>query len=164
MYNFDARSDLTGNQIIKTHTIGINTATNTIANALYANASDLIGGGIYDLTDGTFDAMLAQVFASASRLSGSFTVCTRHQCRWQQLIYTYYEVTNNDPLSKGHIRAYEIDNDPTNTTYGQVLYNGPTEFGGHFGMVGPCWSLVLLRLPNTTKKIEMVLVIVTSIL
>ncbi|MEC8276649.1 MAG: hypothetical protein VXZ96_05125 [Myxococcota bacterium] len=133
MYNFDARSDLTGNQIIKTHTIGINTASNTVANALYANASDLIGGaGIYTSTDGTFDAMLAQVLSIMSSVRSGFYSRSAPviSADGNNLIYTYYEVTNNDPLSKGHIRAYEIDNDPTNTTYGQVLYNGPTEFGG----------------------------------
>lgn len=134
MYNFDARSDLTGTQIVKTHTIGIDTASDSVADALYSNASDLIGGaGIYTSTDGSFDEMLAQVLNIMTNIrSGFYSRSTPIvSADGNNLIYTFYEVTNNDPLSKGHIRAYEIDNDPTNTTtYGQVLYNGPTEFGG----------------------------------
>ena len=36
----------------------------------------------------------------------------------------------SNPLAEGHVRGYEIDNDPSSSTYGQVLYNGSTDFGG----------------------------------
>ena len=132
-YTFDARSGLTGTQNVLVHTIGISTASDSIADALYYNASDLQGGsGIYTSTDGTYSAMLtATMGIISSALSGTYSRSSPIvSADGNYLIYTYYEMDPSNPLAEGHVRGYEIDNDPTSSTYGQVLYNGPTEFGG----------------------------------
>ena len=132
-YTFDARSGLTGTQNVLVHTIGIETSSDTIADALYYNASDLQGGsGIYTSTDGTYSALLtATMGIISSALSGTYSRSTPIvSTDGNYLIYTYYEMDPSNPLAEGHVRGYEIDNDPSSATYGQVLYNGPTEFGG----------------------------------
>lgn len=132
-YTFDARSGLTGTQNVLVHTIGIDTASDAIADALYYNASDLQGGsGIYTSTDGTYSAMLSATMGIiSSALSGTYSRSAPIvSADGNYLLYTYYELDSSNPLAEGHVRGYEIDNDPSSATYGQVLYNGPTEFGG----------------------------------
>ena len=133
MNDFDARSGLTDTQNVVVHTIGINTDADAVADALYYNASDLISGaGIYTATDGDYSDMLSAtmgIFTSA--LSGTYARSTPIvSADGNYLIYTYYELDGTNPLAEGHIRGYELDNDPTSATYGQVLYDGPTAFGG----------------------------------
>lgn len=133
MNTFDARSGLTGTQNVIVHTIGIDTDADTVADALYYNASDLISGaGIYTSTDGEYSNLLSAamgIFSSA--LSGTYARSTPIvSADGNYLIYTYYELDGSNPLAEGHIRGYEIDNDPTSATYGQVLYDGPSMFGG----------------------------------
>ena len=132
-YTFDARSGLTGTQNVLVHTIGISTSSNTVADALYYNASDLQGGsGIYSSTDGTYSSLLtATMGIISSALSGTYSRSTPIvSADGNYLIYSYYELDSSNPLAEGHVRGYEIDNDPSSSTYGQVLYNGPTDFGG----------------------------------
>jgi hypothetical protein len=133
LYNFDARSSLTNTQNVIVHTIGINTSSNTVADSLYDNASDLIGGaGAYTSTDGSFSAMLsATMSVISSALSGTYSRSTPMvSADGNYLIFSYYEMDSSNPLAEGHVRGYEIDNDPTSSTYGQVKYDGPTAFGG----------------------------------
>ena len=132
-YTFDARSGLTGTQNVIVHTIGVSTDSDTVADALYYNASNLIGGnGIYTSTDGDYsDLLSATMGIISSALSGTYSRSTPIvSADGNYLIYTYYELDSSNPLAEGHIRGYEIDNDPTSSTYGQVQYDGPTEFGG----------------------------------
>ena len=132
-YTFDARSGLTGTQNVLVHTIGIDTDSDAIADALYYNASDLQGGsGIYTSTDGDYsDLLTASMGIISSALSGTYSRSSPIiSADGNYLIYSYYELDGSNPLGEGHVRGYEIDNDPTSATYGQVLYDGPTEFGG----------------------------------
>jgi hypothetical protein len=132
-YTWDIRADLSDDQIVTVHTIGINTEDHDVANDLYQNASDLIGGaGTYTATDGDFDDMLAQVLTVMSNIrSGFYTRSTPSvSSEGDYVIYSFYEIDSEDPLAQGHVRAYERDTDPTSSTYGQILYNGSSSFGG----------------------------------
>ncbi len=132
--NWDLRSDLSDDQIAYVHTLGINTDTDAVADSLFENASDLISGnGIYTATDGTdTDELLSQLMSIMMDIrSGFYSASTPViSTNGDYLVYSFFEVTGDDPLAEGHVRAYEIDNDPASTTYGQVQYDGATEFGG----------------------------------
>ena len=133
MYTFDANSRLSTTQNVVLHTIGIDTDSDSIADALYYNASDLIGGnGIYTSTDGDYSDMLSATMGIlSSALTGTYSRSSPIvSADGNYLIYSYYEMDGTNPLAEGHIRGYEIDNDPASATYGQVQYDGPTEFGG----------------------------------
>ena len=133
LYNWDARSDLSGDQTVTVHTIGIGTDADTIADTLFENASDLIGGaGTYTVSDGDYDTMLSTVLDVMSSIrSGTYSRSAPVvSADGAYLIYSYYEIDSDDPLAQGHVRAYNLDDDPTSSTYGQVLYNGSSAFGG----------------------------------
>ena len=69
----------------------------------------------------------------------------------EYMIYSFYEINSTDPLAEGHIRAYEVDNDPTSSTYGQVLYNGSSTFGGALWDGG---TLLVSRLVTASENNE----------
>ena len=87
---------------------------------------------IYSSTDGTYSSLLtATMGIISSALSGTYSRSTPIvSADGNYLIYSYYELDPSNPLAEGHVRGSEIDNDPSSATYGQVLYNGSTDFGG----------------------------------
>ena len=54
-------------------------------------------------------------------------------------------------MAQGHVQAYEIDNDPTSSTYGQVQYNGSSSFGGALWDGG---TLLVSRLVTASESNE----------
>lgn len=132
LYNTDLRADLAGTQNAVVHTIGIKTYDNEISGQLYGNASDVISNdGIYTMaTSGeeiTARIMTVMSYIRSGFYSRSAPIITADGSR---LIYSFYEITGGNPLGKGHVRNFEIDTDPASLTYGQVLFNGPSTFGG----------------------------------
>ncbi|MEC7984133.1 MAG: hypothetical protein VX278_03145 [Myxococcota bacterium] len=154
MYSWDSRPDFTGDQIVTVHTIGIGTSSDTIADAVYQNASDLIGGaGTYVSSGGTFDAMLSSTLGIMSGIrSGLYSRSAPVlSSDGDYMIFSFYEINSSDPLAEGHIRAYEVDNDPTSSTYGNVLYNGSSSFGGALWDGG---TLLVSRLVTASESNE----------
>ena len=133
LYNFDIRSDLDDDQNITVHTLGFNTDDDSMSDQLFENASDLISGeGIYEVLSGDRDEFLASVMEIMMDVrSGFYSSSTPVvSTNGEYLIYSFYEITGGEPLAEGHIRSYEIDTDPSSTTYGQVLYEGDADVGG----------------------------------
>ncbi len=133
MYTKDYRSDLTDDQIVTVHTLGFNTDDDATADAVFENASDLISGaGVYDVLSGDRDELLASLMEIMMDVrSGFYSASTPVvSTNGEYLIYSFYEITGGEPLAEGHVRAYEIDTDPDSDTYGQVLYDGDTDYGG----------------------------------
>jgi hypothetical protein len=132
IYNDDLRGSLTGTQNAITHTIAIKVGGTSIAESLYGNASDQIGNdGVYTVAnsgDGVLGAITTVMgYIRSGYYSRSAPIVSVDGDR---VIYSFYEITGTNPLAEGHVRAYKIDNDPTSTTYGEVVYDGDSQFGG----------------------------------
>ena len=134
LYDRDLNSGLTGTQNATVHTVGIDidSASLTVAEALYGNASDVIGGaGTYTvaMTSGAVLSSILMVIqdirtGTYSRSTPIFTAAGDY------LIYSFYELTGDNPLAEGHIRGYEIESDPDNPDYGQIIYDTLSPYGG----------------------------------
>ena len=158
LYNTDLRPDLSGTQNVTVHTIGLNTSSLSVAEELYGNASDQIGGaGIYASASDSASLLSSILLAMQDIRSGSFSRSTPVlSAAGNYLIYSFYTLNGDDivrrsegmALGQGHIRAYAVDDDPASVTYGQVQYTGPTEFGGAVWDGG---DLLVSRLVTSTE-------------
>jgi Neisseria PilC beta-propeller domain len=132
LYSTDQRLDLTDTQNVTVHTLGLGINTVSIAESLFGNASDVISGAGTYTTATTEAEILAGILTLMQDIrSGFYSRSTPVlSADGNYLIYSFFELTGDNPLAEGHVRSYEIDDDPASSTYGQVLYDGPTEFGG----------------------------------
>ncbi len=131
IYNTD-QSSLSDTQRAIVHTIGLGVTSGSITEDLFANSStNTAGDGVYtNATSG--EEILAGILGIMSEIqagiySRSTPVVTADGA---YLLYTFYEMTGDNPLAQGHIRAYALDPDPASATYGEVLYAGPSAYGG----------------------------------
>lgn len=140
LYDTDQRSDLSDSQNVTVHTIGLGIDSSSVAEELFGNASDEISNaGIYNAASHP-DSILTGILLTMQDIrSGTFSRSSPVvSADGAYLVYTYYTLNGDDlttstsgmALGQGHVRAYEVDDDPTSATYGQVLYNGPTDYGG----------------------------------
>ena len=141
LYNKDYRSDLSGDQNIITHTVGLKLRGSSVAENLFGNSVDEINNdGIYSVANSGTEILgkLVQIMGQIRTgfYSRSAPVISADGA---YLIYSYYEIvgsgrkseSNSGKLAEGHVRAYEVGNDPADSsTYGQVQYDGPATFGG----------------------------------
>ncbi len=129
LYNSDL-SSLSDTQRAIVHTISFNAGT--IGVSMYDNAStNTSGEGVF--TDAaTHDDILPGILSIMSEIAaGTYTRSTPVvTADGGYLVYTYYEMTGDNPLAQGHVRAYELDADPASATYGEVMYEGPSAYGG----------------------------------
>jgi hypothetical protein len=140
LYDNDIRADLSDDQLITTHIVGIDIASTALAEYLFGNVSDEIdGAGLYATADDAEGIVAAVLMMIQDIRSGTYSRSTPVvSAEGDYLVYTFYELSGDDEvglgdglaLAQGHIRAYEIDDDPTSSTYGQVMYDGPSEYGG----------------------------------
>jgi Neisseria PilC beta-propeller domain len=123
---------LTGTQSLVVHTVGLGLSSGGLADTLYSNATNGTGGAaLYDIAnDG--DEILGSILNMLGDVqSGVYSRSTPVvSADGAYMIYTWYELTGSNPLPEGHVRAYELDDDPASATYGQVVYGGPTDYGG----------------------------------
>ncbi len=157
-YNTDIRADLSGTQNVTVHTIGLGIDGSSVAEELFGNASDQIGGaGIYNAASEPDGILTGILLAMQDIRSGTFSRSTPVvSAEGDYLIYTFYSLNGDDltrrtsgmALGQGHIRAYEIEDDPTSAQYGQVLYDGPAEYGGAVWDGG---DLLVSRLVTSTE-------------
>lgn len=138
LYNSDLRSDLADDQNVVVHTVGIGIGGSSVANELFGNATDVVDGdGLYIVAD-TQDELLGSILQILLDIrSGEFSRSTPVlSAMGDYLVYSFYEMDFPEDtswgktLGRGHLRAYTIDDDPTSSTYGEVLldYTKP-EFG-----------------------------------
>lgn len=131
VYNQDHQSGVADTQRMIVHTISLGTQS-ALAESLWVNAqAQTAGEGTYS-NAGTAQEVLASILSALNEIqSGIYTRSTPIVTTdGNHLIYDFYEVVGDNPLAQGHVRAYQIDNDPTSGTYGQVMYEGPTAYGG----------------------------------
>lgn len=132
VWDNDLRSDLDGDQNVVTHTVAVRVDGSSIAEELYGNTSDVIGNeGIYTVAN-SGDEILGSIMTVMSYIrSGYYSRSTPViSVDGERIIYSFFEVSGDNPLAEGHVRAYKIDNDPTSVTYGEVVYDGDSQFGG----------------------------------
>lgn len=132
LYNADLRSDLSDDQNVVVHTISLGVDEGSIADTLFTSASEATDGeGIYENVDSA-DTILSTVMTVMRDIrSGIYSRSPPViSADGSYLLYAFYEIDGDNPLAEGHVRAYEIDDDPTSDTYGQVVYDGPSEYGG----------------------------------
>jgi hypothetical protein len=131
-YNADARSDLTGDQNVIGHTVAIKVGGSSIAETVFGNASDEIGNeGIYTVSN-EGDEILGDIMTVMSYIRSGYYSRSAPvvSADGDYVIFSFYEITGDNPLGEGHVRAYEVETDPTSGDYGSVLYDGSSQFGG----------------------------------
>jgi len=152
--NWDLRSDLSDDQTATVHVLNIDVDGDSVSDDLFENASDIIDGdGIYTNTSGEYDEMLSETLDIMADIRAGFysTSTPTISAQGDYLIYAYYEVDGTDPLAQGHVRAYEIDDDPNSSTYGQVLYDGPSTYDGALWDGG---TLLVSRIVTSSESNE----------
>ena len=131
LYNTDHRT-LDGDQIVVNHTVGLRISGSSLTEELFGNASDQISNeGIYTVANQGDEVLgsLMEVLGYVRQgfFSRSAPVISSDGA---YLMYAFYEITGDNPLAEGHLRAYEVDDDPESSTYGEILYDGDDAFGG----------------------------------
>lgn len=132
LYNTDFRADLSGDQNVIVHTIAIGASDDEVVDDLFSNATDLIdGAGMYTIITDPEEILSTIMTVLRDIRSGTYSRSSPVvSADGSYLIYGFYEIDADNPLAEGHVRAYEIEDDPTSPNYGQVLYDGPDEYGG----------------------------------
>ncbi len=158
LYNTDQRGDLSGTQNVVVHTMGLGIDSSSVAEELFGNASDEISNaGVYNAASTPDGILTGMLLMMQDIRSGTFSRSTPVvSADGAYLVYTFYSLNGDDfltstsgmALGQGHVRAYEIDDDPTSSTYGQVLYNGPSDYGGALWDGG---DLLVSRLVTSTE-------------
>jgi len=141
VYEKDHRSDLSGDQNIITHTVGLKLRGSGVGENLFGNSVDEINNdGTYVVANSGDEILGALVTIMAQIRSGFYSRSAPEiSADGAYLIYSFYEIVGNSrksasnagKLAEGHVRAYEVGNDPSDSsTYGQVQYDGSSTFGG----------------------------------
>ena len=138
--NFDARGDLSDDQYVTLHTVGLKVAAASQEDLLFQNASDEIGGaGVYTNADSGAELIARLSYVLTNIRQGSWSRAAPVIApSGDRMIATWYEIladgsTTEDAgtlLAQGHVRAYAIDDDDESATYGEVLYNGDSNIDG----------------------------------
>ncbi|MDP6934038.1 MAG: PilC/PilY family type IV pilus protein, partial [Myxococcota bacterium] len=134
LYDSDVRSDLSDDQNVTVHTLGVGYDPDvaTTAESLFQSASDVTGGeGLYTVAN-TNEEIVAGIVTFIQDLQSGYYARSSPviSADGAYMIYAFYEMAGDNPLAEGHVRGYEIDDDPTSSTYGQVQYDGDDDFGG----------------------------------
>ena len=131
LYNSDF-STLSDTQRVVVHTIGLGVDSGTLAENLFINASEnTVGDGIYDVAEDGSEILGKTLSIITELMAGTYTRSTPVlSADGGHLIYTFYEITGINPLAQGHVRDYLLDTDPASPTFGEVLYEGPSAYGG----------------------------------
>lgn len=131
LYNSDV-STLSDVQRVVVHTIGLGIEAGSLADSLFVNASEnTVGDGIYDVAIDGSEILGKTLGIITDLMAGTYTRSTPVlSADGGHLIYTFFEITGINPLVQGHVRDYLLDTDPASPTYGEVLYEGPSAYGG----------------------------------
>lgn len=153
LYRFDHRSSASGTQLAKIHTVGLNLASGSVADSLYTNAA----------AQGSGDLLYTNVVASAGLLDESnivagilevtIDIAAGTYARSSPVVSTdgaylltgYYDISGDNPLGEGHLRAYELDNDSASSTYGEVVYRTGSPYSSYGGAAWDAGDLLAAR-------------------
>lgn len=152
--NWDLRSDLSDDQNATVHILNFDLDGDSVAEGLFDNAVDVIDDdGVHVVSSGEPDEVLTDLLGIMGDIRAGFysTSSPTVSAQGDYLIYAYYEVDGADPLAEGHVRAYEIDDDPDSSTYGQVLYNGSSTYDGALWDGG---TLLVSRIVTSSESNE----------
>ncbi|MBM4366892.1 MAG: hypothetical protein FJ102_11815 [Deltaproteobacteria bacterium] len=139
VYNYD-HSSLSDTQRMTVSTIGLGLDTSdtygeATADLVFQSAADATGGdGMYTNASTKDEAMSGVLAVLADLLSGIYSRSSPVMANnGSYLIYTYYELTGDHPLAEGHVLAYEIDDDPESSTYGELIYYSGAPYDDYYG-------------------------------
>ena len=157
MYNSD-HSSLTDTQRapVSTIALGMDPSSSTddsIADAVFASASDNTDSeGLYTNATTKDEAVSAMLTVLADLMSGVYARSNPVIAQnGTYLLYTYYELTGDNPLAEGHVLAYEIDSDPTSSTYGEIIYYAGDPYDDYLGAVWDGGWLLYSRIADAAE-------------
>ena len=133
LYEGDARSDLSGDQNATVHTVAIKIDGSSVGENLFGNASNETGGdGIYTVADDGEEILSGVMTVMSYIRSGYYSRSSPVvSADGEYIVFSFYEVSGDNPLAEGHVRAYTIDTDTSSSTYGSVEYDSSkSQFGG----------------------------------
>lgn len=138
VYNHDHSSlDDTQRLVVSTVGLGLDTSDTdeATADALFSSAADATGGdGVYTNAATKDEAMSGVLNILNDMLSGVYSRSAPVMANnGTYLIYSYYELTGDNPLAEGHVLAYEIDSDPESSTYGELIYYSGSPYDDYYG-------------------------------
>ena len=141
LWDNDFRADLSGTNNIKVHTLSLGVGGASLSESMYGNTTDVTDGdAIYSTISDGEEIMSTIMFMLRDIRSGYYSRSTPViTADGAHLIYSYYHIggTTSDsggafvnPQAEGHVRAYEIEDDPTSSEYGEIQYDGDSDIGG----------------------------------
>ncbi len=160
MWDNDFRSDLSGTNNVLVHTVSLGVGGASLSEAMYGNSSDVTDGdALYSSTSDGDNLISVLMFMLRNIRSGYFSRSTPViTADGAHLIYSYYQIGGTmtgagggyiNPQAEGHVRAYEIEDDPTSSEYGEVQYDGDTDIGGALWDAG---ELLVSRLVTSAES------------
>ncbi len=135
--NYAATNDMnsvrTGNQYVVTHAIQLDSiGSSSDIQGLYAQTA-IAGGGLYFAATQPSEVatsiwqIITDAFQGMYARSGPMV-----SPELDHLFQGYFEVIGGNPLFRGHLKAFQLEEDPTSDTYGQIIA-GP-------GVDGELWD------------------------
>jgi hypothetical protein len=162
LYRTDHRGSASGTQRAKVHTVGLNLASGSVADSLFANAADqgsgdllytnvVPSGGVLD--ESNIVAGILQVTAdiAAGTYARSSPVVSTDGAT---LLSSYYTMSGDNPLAEGHLRAYALDNDTTSSTYGDIVYQSGSPYSSYGGATWDAGDLLAARAVSSGESNE----------
>lgn len=140
LWEKDMRADLSGTNNVLVHTVSLGVAGTSLSEALYGNSSDVTGGdAIYSSTSEGDEIMSTLMFMLRDIRSGFYSRSTPViTADGAHLVYSFYQIGGTatgaggafiNPQAEGHVRAYEIEDDPTSAEYGELTLEGDSDIG-----------------------------------
>ena len=131
LYEKDMRTDLSGTNNVLVHTVSLGVGGTSLSESLYGNSSDVTdGNAIYTSTSEGDEIMSSIMFMLRDIRSGFYTRSTPViTADGAHLLYSFYQLGGTvtgaggadvNPQAEGHVRAYEIEDDPTASDYGEL--------------------------------------------
>ncbi len=147
-------SGLDGYQRTVVNFVGINLTSGSTAESLLTNsAAQQAGLALYTNVSpdsaGLIDSgdILAAILQEMSDIqSGTYSRSAPViSADGAYMIYSFYELNGDNPLAEGHARAYALDDDPTSSTYGQVIYQSGSPYDDYGGALWDAGDLLVCR-------------------
>jgi len=140
LYEKDMRTDLSGTNNVLVHTVSLGVGGTSLSESLYGNSSDVTdGNAIYTSTSEGDEIMSSIMFMLRDIRSGFYTRSTPViTADGAHLLYSFYQLGGTvtgaggadvNPQAEGHVRAYEIEDDPTASDYGELTMAGDSDIG-----------------------------------
>jgi len=160
LWEKDMRSDLSSTNNVLVHTVSLGVSGSSLSEAMYGNSSDVTGGDtVYSTTSDGDEIMSTIMFMLRDIRSGFYSRSTPViTADGAHLIYSFYQIGGTasgaggafiNPQAEGHVRAYEIEDDPTEDNYGELTLEGDDDIGGALWDAG---ELLVSRLVTSGEE------------